>query len=242
MTEPASKTSLDPKGDDAGSVLVANSAKSAEKPPFSRKLSRKLGPYVVILAVVSAIFTLLVMSGFTPLEPEPSTISVLFGTNLLMISALLGLLVIEIWTLVAEVRARAAGARLHIRIVTLFSIIAATPAVLIAITGSLTLQRSLNPAIMQDLRGFVLSTADAAKFFRDAQCRSLLQETQLTASDLDRIQPTFITNRALFRDYFESRARILGFTTAALIERNGQVIERIETGPNTQFVTPATCK
>ena len=238
MTGPASKTSLDPKGDISGPAPDVTSAQIADKPHFSRRLSRKLGPYVVILAVVSAIFTLLVMSGFTPIEPAASTITILFGANLLMISALLGLLVIEIWTLVAEVRARAAGARLHIRIVTLFSIIAATPAVLIAITGSLTLQRSLNPAIMQDLRGFVLSTADAAKFFRDAQCRSLLQETQLTASDLDRIQPTFITNRALFHDYFESRARILGFTTAALIERSGQVIERIETGPNTQFVTP----
>ena len=238
MTGPASNQSVDPKRNNPSQALVTNSAKIEEKAKFSRKLSRRLGPYVVILAVMSAIFTLLVMSGFTPLEPEPANITILFGANLLMISALLGLLVIEIWTLVAEVRARAAGARLHIRIVTLFSIIAATPAILIAITGSLTLQRSLNPAIMQDLRGFVLSTADAAKFFRDAQCRSLLQETQLTASDLDRIQPTFITNRALFHDYFESRARILGFTTAALIERSGQVLERIETGPNTQFVTP----
>ena len=38
----------------------------------------------------------------------------------------------------------------------------------------------------------------------------LLQETELTASDLDRIQPTYAANRALFHNYFEARAKIFG--------------------------------
>ncbi len=204
----------------------------------TRRWARRLGPYLVSLAVLSAVVTLMVLGDFTPISPNNTVVLTLFGTNLFLIVCLVILLVFEIWSLLADLRAREAGARLHIRIVGLFSIVAAVPAVLIAITGTLTLERSLNPAIMQDLRGFILTTAEAARIFREAQCRSLLQEAELTASDLDRVQPTFVSNRALFHDYFEARAKILGFTAAAVMRRNGDVIERVYNDPNSRIVTP----
>ncbi|MGH6819804.1 MAG: histidine kinase dimerization/phospho-acceptor domain-containing protein, partial [Methylocella sp.] len=123
-----------------------------------------------------------------------------------------------------------AGAELHIRIVGLFSIIAAAPALLMAWVGSVTLERSLNPAFMQDGRGFVQNTIDAARLFREGQCKSLLQEALLTASDLDRGKLMFEVDRPLFREYFTSRARFLGFTAAALLKSDGTVVERVDTG------------
>mgnify|MGYP003351957375 CR=1 FL=1 len=82
MTGPASNQSVDPNRNNPSQALVTNSAKIEEKAKFSRKLSRRLGPYVVILAVMSAIFTLLVMSGFTPLEPEPANPMVVLPTQI----------------------------------------------------------------------------------------------------------------------------------------------------------------
>ena len=203
-----------------------------------RRWATRLGPYLVSLAFLCAIATLAVLADFTPISPTNDVVVSLFAANLVLILGLIGLLISEAWTLVTELRARAAGARLHTRIVTLFSGIAAVPAILIAITGSLTLERSLNPAIMQDFRGFIVSTNEAAKLFREAQCRSLLQETELTASDLDRIQPTYAANRALFHNYFEARAKILGFSIAALMTRQGEILERIDNDPNARIVTP----
>ena len=213
-------------------------AQDAVPPVSRRRWATRLGPYLVTLAVVCAVVTLLVLADFTPVSPTNSVVVSLFSANFVLIIGLLILLIAEGWNLVADLRARAAGARLHIRIVTLFTGIAAIPAILIAITGSLTLERSLNPAIMQDFRGFILNTAEAAKLFREAQCRSLLQETELTASDLDRIQPTFVANRSLFHNYFEARAKILGFAVSALMTRTGEVIERIDIDPNARIVTP----
>jgi two-component system nitrogen regulation sensor histidine kinase NtrY len=203
-----------------------------------RRWATRLGPYLVSLAVLSAVATLLVLADFTPISPTNDVVVSLFGANLILIFALIILLIAEAWSLIADLRARTAGARLHIRIVTLFSGIAAIPAILIAITGSLTLERSLNPAMMQDLRGFILSTSEAARFFREAQCRSLLQETELTASDLDRIQPTFVANRALFHNYFEARTKILNFAISALMRRTGEIIERVDNDPNGRIVAP----
>ncbi len=196
-------------------------------PPEGR-IAARLGPLVVGAAVLLATFTLVVFAGYTPLTPTNAVVVNLFLANLVTIVVLTGLMASEIWRLFSARRAGAAGARLHIRIVSLFSVIAAAPALLIALVGSITLDRSLNPSFLQDVRGFVYNTAEAARLFRESQCRSLLQETRLTALDVARARQFFETDRPVFNDFFASRARFLGFSVAALIKADGTVLERFD--------------
>lgn len=66
-----------------------------------------------------------------------------------------------------------------------------------------------------------------ARLFRQWQSSSLLQEARLTASaDLDRAEPMYDADRALFHEFFTSRARYLGFTQAALIREDGETLEK----------------
>ena len=213
-----------------------------KKAPFyqgERRFLSRFGPVVVTLAVALGIFTVLVFADYTPIVPTTQVVLSLFLANAITILVLLGILVAEVWRLVRAYQAGAAGAGLHVRIVGLFSGIAAAPAIIIAVVGSITLERSLNPAFMQDVRGFVLNTAEAARLFREAQCRSLLQETRLMASDLDRIKPIYENEREKFREFFTSRSRILGFTTSVLVRADGTVLETADTGvSDTRFVLP----
>ena len=204
-----------------------------------RRFLARFGPVVVSLAVGLGIFTVLVFADYTPIVPTTNVVLSLFLANAVLILVLFGLLVGEVWRLVQAYRAGAAGAGLHVRIVGLFSGIAAAPAIIIAVVGSITLERSLNPAFMQDVRGFVLNTAEAARLFRESQCRSLLQESRLLASDLDRIRTFYDNDRDKFREFFSGRSRILGFTTSVLMSRDGEVQERADTGaPDPHVVTP----
>ena len=216
-----------------------NLGKKAPVYQGERRFLSRFGPVVVTLAVALGIFTVLVFADYTPIVPTTQVVLSLFLANLITILTLLGILVAEVWRLVRAYQAGAAGAGLHVRIVGLFSGIAAAPAIIIAVVGSITLERSLNPAFMQDVRGFVLNTAEAARLFREAQCRSLLQESRLMASDLDRIKPIYETEREKFRDFFSGRSRILGFTTAVLMYADGKVLERADTGvTDERFVPP----
>ena len=213
---------------DAISTPTAPAFSGAERSFLSR-----LGPVVVTFAVALSIGTLLVFADYTPIRPTNDVVIGLFVGNLAIILILLGLILSEVWRLVAARRKQAAGARLHIRIVTLFSMIAAAPAILIAIVGSITLERSLNPAFMQDVRGFVYNTAEAARLFRESQCRSLLQETRLAAFDVSRALPIYNTNKQIFEEFFNSRARYLNFSVAALIKPDGTVTDRFDLPPET---------
>ena len=211
---------------DSTPTPTAPAASGAERSFLSR-----LGPIVVTFAVALSIGTLLVFADYTPIRPTNDVVIGLFIGNLSIILILLGLILAEVWRLVAARRKQAAGARLHIRIVTLFSMIAAAPAILIAIVGSITLERSLNPAFMQDVRGFVYNTAEAARLFRESQCRSLLQETRLAAFDVSRALPIYSTNKQIFDEFFNSRARYLNFSVAALMRPDGIVTDRFDLLP-----------
>jgi len=194
------------------------------------RFTARFGPLAVILALCIGLVSFLIFSGYTPVPPPDSVLLGLLAANILGILLVFGFVLAEAYALFKARRAGVAGAELHIRIVGLFSIIAAAPALLMAWVGSVTLERSLNPAFMQDGRGFVQNTIDAARLFREGQCKSLLQEAMLTASDLGLAKPTFDFDRSWFRGFFTSRARTLGFTAAALLKSDGTVVERVDTG------------
>lgn len=194
------------------------------------RFAARFGPVAVILALFVALVSFLIFSGYTPIAPTDTVVLALFVANILGILLVFCFVLAEAYALFKARRAGIAGADLHVRVVGLFSIIAAAPALLMAWVGSVTLERSLNPSFMQDGRGFVQNTIDAARLYERDQCKSLLQEARLTASDLDRGKLMFEVDRPLFREFFASRARFLGFTAAALLKSDGTVVERVDTG------------
>jgi two-component system nitrogen regulation sensor histidine kinase NtrY len=210
------------------SQTVAAPPAKKKQPIAERRFLTRFGPFAVGTAALLAVITLLIFADYTPIAPTGRVVGSLFLANLAIIGILLLLMAAEMWRLISARRAHAAGARLHLRIVRLFSIIAAAPAVLIALVGWITLDRSLNPAFMQDVRGFVYNTAEAARLFRESQCRSLLAETRLTALDLSHARQAYDQNHSVFDEFFESRAKFLGFRVAALLKSDGMVLRRVD--------------
>ena len=197
---------------------------------YPRRFTARFGPVAVIFALFIGLISFLIFSGFTPIAPTNGVVLGLFVANIVCIILVLSFIAAEAYALFKARRAGVAGAELHVRIVGLFSIIAAAPALLMAWVGSVTLERSFNPSFMQDGRGFVQNTIEAARLFQEGQCRSLLQEARLTATDLDRAKRMFEVDRPLFREFFTTRARYLGFTAAALMKSDGAILERVDTG------------
>ena len=120
----------------AETVLVA--------PPAKRGEAGMLGPIAVGLALLSAFITFIVLADFTPISPTHNVVVTLLLVNATAVLLLLGVIVREVWQVVQARRTGRAAARLHVRIVGLFSIIAAVPAILVAIVASVTLDRGLD--------------------------------------------------------------------------------------------------
>src|SRR5688500_439030 len=112
--------------------------------PSPKSLARALGPAAVVVALLSALATFLVLAGLTPIAPTHTVVVTLLLGNAVAVLLLLGIIGRELWQIVQARRTGRAGARLHVRIIALFSIIAAAPAILVSIVASITLDRGLD--------------------------------------------------------------------------------------------------
>ncbi len=98
-----------------------------------RRLTFTLGLITVVLSLCSGLATYLILTGLTPVVP---THRVVVGVLLINLMLVLAMIVIIAWQVTGLWLARhrqAAGAQLHVRIVSLFSVIAVVPAIVLAV-------------------------------------------------------------------------------------------------------------
>jgi len=192
----------------------------------SRRVSGWIGAIVVVLALVSALFTFLVLSGATPIAPVHEVVVGVFVLNALLILALIVIVAFEAAVLIRARKAGAAAAGLHVRIVGLFSIIAALPAVLVAVIATVTIERGLEPWFSDRMRDAIFKSVEVADAYAAGQCRALGREIRILADDLTRARPTFTVDRKWFDNFMTARATALGVPVAAIMEPPDKVIAR----------------
>ena len=94
---------------------------------------------VALAALVSGILTYLAITGLAPYNPTPAAMVVLIVVDLSLVLALAGLIAWRLTRLWTERRSGAAGSKLHLRLVAMFSAIAVMPAILVAIFAAVSL-------------------------------------------------------------------------------------------------------
>ena len=187
-----------------------------------------IGAFAVVASLCSALITFLVLAGLTPILPTHEVVVWVLFINVLLVLLLAGIVTWEAWDIVRSRLAGVAGAGLHVRVVGLFSLVAALPAILVAVVASLTLNRGLDPWFAGSLRALMQNTVEIAEAYRDTQCRTLARETQLMGADLNRARVLFDADRKVFTEFMSSRASFLGFPVAMIVEPDGRVVEKVE--------------
>jgi two-component system nitrogen regulation sensor histidine kinase NtrY len=199
-------------------------APRTEEPP--RRVSGWLGALVVGFALVSALTTFLVLSGATPVAPVHEVVVGVFVLNGLLILLLLIIVAFEAAVLIRARRKGVAAAGLHVRIVSLFSIVAALPAVLVAVIATATLERGLEPWFSDRMRDVIFKSVEVADAYTTGQCRSLGREIRLLADDLGRARAAFDADRRWFENFLTARATALGLPVVWLMKPPDTVLVR----------------
>ncbi|HXE04681.1 MAG TPA: hypothetical protein VN579_01760, partial [Bryobacteraceae bacterium] len=104
-----------------GQAATAESLIAAAAPPQARRV-HKLGIVAVALALLSAFITFIVLAGLTPVAPTHEVVVSLLLANAVTVLLLSAVTLGEVWKVLQARRRGRAAARLHVRIVALFSI------------------------------------------------------------------------------------------------------------------------
>src|SRR5438445_13597771 len=153
----------------AGMTSADTSAASFDTAPAEEprrwSVRRGLAPFAVALALLSAFLTFLVLTGLTSIDPTPEVVRSFYLINAGTILLLVGIIIRELWQLILARRRGRAAARLHVQIVSLFSIVAVLPAVLVAVVANVTLERGLDRLFSGPTQQVIQNSLDIARAY-----------------------------------------------------------------------------
>ncbi|ODS57183.1 MAG: PAS domain-containing sensor histidine kinase [Agrobacterium sp. SCN 61-19] len=179
-------------------------------------------------ALLCASLTLPILLGLTSIEPTSEVLVASAVINSLFIVGLMFLIGREVMRLFKARNRGRAAARLHVRIVALFSIIAITPAILVAIFASITLNVGLDRWFSIRTQSIVSSSMNVAQAYMLESASYLQGQTISMANDLERNRSLFYLDRQGFVDLMTRQARGRGMLGAFLVREDGSAISQAD--------------
>jgi two-component system nitrogen regulation sensor histidine kinase NtrY len=152
---------------------------------------------------------------------------------------LVGIIVREVWQVMQARRRGRAAARLHIQIVSLFSVIAVLPAVLVAIIANVTIDRGFDRLFSGPTREVIQNSLIVAHAYMQEHAQLIRGDILGMANDIAHARPLFDQDRKSFRELLTASAASRNLPGAMLIDKDRNVLETAQTGIQLTFTTPA---
>ena len=152
---------------------------------------------------------------------------------------MIGIIVREVWLVVQARRRGRAAARLHIQIVSLFSVIAVLPAVMVAVVANVTIDRGFNRLFSGPTREVIQNSVIIARAYMQEHAQLIRGDILGMANDIAHARPLFDQDRSTFRELLTSGAAARNLPGAMLIDKDRNVLETAQTGIQLAFLPPA---
>src|SRR6202158_4312427 len=245
MHHPAA--SIDPAGGNAFSspfvrMTSADTSAASFAPSFAeskgRSLWRFVAPFAVGVALLSACLTFVVLTGLTRIEPTREVVLSFILINAATILVLVGIIAREVWQVMQARRRGRAAARLHIQVVSLFSVIAVLPAVLVAIIANVTIDRGFDRLFSGPTREVIQNSLIVAHAYMQEHAQLIRGDILGMGNDIAHARPLFDQDRKSFRELLTSSAASRNLPGAMLIDKDRNILETAQTGIQLAFTTP----
>ncbi|CAN7361211.1 ATP-binding protein [Aminobacter sp. LjRoot7] len=222
----------------ASQAKPLNDKTPAQPRQEGRRLLALPGVLAIAAALVSAAVSFAILIGVTPITPDSTTTLALIAINAVLVLILVGLIAFEIQRIVMARKRGKAASRLHVRIVTMFALVAALPALLVAVVASITLDIGLDRWFQIRTTTIVNSSLSIAEAYVQENARNLQSTTLSMANDLDNNRPLYGLDRSGFLDFMGRQAQLRALAHAALISADGSFVMSAKTGADFAMPEP----
>jgi two-component system nitrogen regulation sensor histidine kinase NtrY len=183
-----------------------------------------IGLVTVVLSIVSGLATYLILTGLTPITPRDDVVLGALLVNIALILAMISILAWQAIGLLRAWRAQVPGARLHVRIVGLFSIIAALPAILLAVAATTTFSRAIDSWFTVRTRAIIDNSLEVAQSYLQEHGQVIRTDVANMARDIDASADEVVDKPDALKQLMIAQAGLRDLASAYLISPNGQLL------------------
>lgn len=202
------------------------------------RLRRWIGIVLVGLALAASLATFALITNLTPWQPTTAIVRPALGIDAVLVLGVVAVVGVEAWKLWKSWYEGRAAARLHLRIVALFSLMAALPAALVAGAFAITIDQGLDRWFEQRTRTIVDNVLTVASAYMQEHARVLRGDLIGIASALDAAKPLYDYEPGRFDAVMQAQASLRGVTSLYLLDHGGTVILRTELEPDQTTIMP----
>ena len=192
-----------------------------------QRASQILGFGIVVAALVSGLATYTILTGLTPVAPTPRIIVGLLVVNGALVAGMVGMIAWQIRALVRERRRGRAGARLHVRVVALFALVAAMPALIVALFATVTLDRGLDRWFSERTRSIVETALVVAEAYIQEHGQVIRSDVAAMASDLDRSHDLWLNDRKRFDGLLRAQTALRSLAGSFIIDKDLKIVASV---------------
>ena len=188
------------------------------------RLLRFFGIALVVVATATATVSFLVLTGATPIEPDPSVWPFIWLANGVLIVLVIALLLTEAFLLVQARLSKQAGSGLHIRLVSMFAVAAAVPAFIVAVVAALALNQGLDHWFSDRTRAIVEGSRLVASSYLEEHGNVIRDDILSVTLELEKLQDVYETSKANYTDILTSLAKSRSLPFAYILNEDQVVV------------------
>jgi two-component system nitrogen regulation sensor histidine kinase NtrY len=207
-------------------------------PVRSRRLPFTLGLITMVLSLCSGLATYAILTGLTPIVPTHLVVVGVLLINLVLVLAMLVIIAWQVGALWLARRRQVAGAQLHARVVSLFSVIAVVPAILLAVFASVSLDRGLDHWFSVRTKSIIQNSIDVATAYLQEHGQVIRTDTLGMAKDIDEAVDLVRSQPQGFGTFLSAQAAIRALPMAYLIDGDGRVLATAASMPEFPYRPP----
>lgn len=193
---------------------------------------------VVLLSLTSALVSYMILTGLTAIAPRNEYVWGALAINAVLILTMFGTIAWQALGLRRAWKQRIPGARLHTRIVALFSLIAALPAVLLAVAATTTFSRSLDGWFSGRTSAIVENSYDVARAYVDEHSQIIRTDIVNMVRDINGEAASLKDDPDAFQKFLIGQAGLRDLTSAYIIDSDGVPIVLALDDPKLPYVVP----
>jgi two-component system, NtrC family, nitrogen regulation sensor histidine kinase NtrY len=180
---------------------------------------------LVVLGTLTGLATFLVLTGLTPIKPSQQIITALLFTNSVLVVLMAILVLVQVLQLFWARNKGMPGAGLHIRLISLFSLVAVIPALLVAVFAAVTLNRGLDAWFSDRTRNIVDTASTVAEAYLLNASDATRNDLASISTDLNQQYKLYTDDRQAFVNRVARHALIRNLAAAFVFDSSSKSID-----------------
>jgi two-component system, NtrC family, nitrogen regulation sensor histidine kinase NtrY len=208
-------------------------------PAQIRGLSGFAALMLVTLGTLMGMLTFLYLTGVTPIKPNEYNLRILLIVNGVLVFLMAALVIGQLASLYRGYRNGTPGTSLHIRLISLFSLIAALPAILVAVFATVTLNRGLDSWFSERTRAIVDTATTVAEAYLKNAAEATRTDLVNISADLAQQNDLFENDKPAYLRRVARHAALRNLAAAFVFHAKKPTIDvKVTANDNIEFIPP----